>query len=200
MKEDLSELKELVAAIKADAAAQKEKAKSESWTRYVSLTAVFLAILSAFGTQRSGAYGSTSIKQLTEVALAQTQASDQWAFYQAKGLKQSVVELQRDQALASGVTGKPIDDLNAKIARYESEKKDIQAVAKAGEERRDAAREKSVHFGDASRDLGLAAMALQVGVAMAGLCLLVKKKWLWYFASIIGVVAGVETVIIFLRV
>jgi len=202
MKEDLSELKELVAAIKADALAQKNKAKGETWTKYVSLFTVCMAVLGAFGMQRSAAYGSTSIKSLTEATLNQAHASDQWAFYQAKGLKQAITELEADQLRTTGAPSdaKALAELTAKVARYEAEKKAITAEAKAYEEKREAARADAVHFGDAGRDIGLAAVLAQIAVAIGGVCLLVKKRWLWYLSSAVGAVATVEVLMVFMRV
>ena len=44
MNDNLDELKSLVATIKADQQEQKDKAKREAWTKYVSLSMIFLAV------------------------------------------------------------------------------------------------------------------------------------------------------------
>ncbi len=90
MNNDLDELKGLVASITADRQAQKEKEKREAWTKYVSLSMIFLAVLAAVATQRGAGYSSTTMKKLNEATFNQAQASDQWSYYQAKGIKQAV--------------------------------------------------------------------------------------------------------------
>ena len=80
---NLDELKGLVAAIKADHQAQKDKEKRDAWTKYVSLSMVFLAVLAAVATQKGAGYSSAIIKQLNEATFNQSEASDQWAYYQA---------------------------------------------------------------------------------------------------------------------
>src|SRR5882762_5099061 len=139
MSTDLDELKVLVAAIKADQQAQEEKEKRDSWTKFVSLSMICLAVLAAIATQRGAGYSSATMKQLNEATFNQAEASDQWAFYQAKGIKQSIHELERDRETTGGGTIEPkvLARLSAKVERYENEKKDIMKEAKAFEAKRD---------------------------------------------------------------
>ena len=102
MNTNLDELKALVAAIKADQQAQKEKEQRSSWTKYVSLSMICLAVLAAIATQRGAGYSSATMKQLNEATFNQAEASDQWAFYQAKTIKQSIVDQERDRLNALG--------------------------------------------------------------------------------------------------
>ena len=64
MSTDLDELKSLVATLKADQLAQKEKEKRNEWTKYVSLSMICLAVLAAIATQRGAGYSSANMKQL----------------------------------------------------------------------------------------------------------------------------------------
>jgi hypothetical protein len=50
---------------------------------------ICLAVLAAISTQRSAGYSYATMKQLNDASFNQAQASDQWAFYQTKGIKQS---------------------------------------------------------------------------------------------------------------
>jgi len=71
------DIQELIRSIHAERQAAKEKERREGWTRYVSLMVVVLAVATAFGSLKAGGFGS-------KVMLYQAQASDTWAFYQAK--------------------------------------------------------------------------------------------------------------------
>ena len=193
MDHNLDELKGLVAAIKADHQAQKDKEKRDAWTKYVSLSMIFLAVLTAIATQKGAGYSSTIIKQLNEATFNQTKASDQWAYYQAKGIKQSLCELERDRLTNAGsaADAKELAGLSAKIARYDSEKKEINSEAKTLESKRDEARELATKASNLARNMGLATTIFQIAIAMGGVCLVVKKRWLWVSSLCLGIVAAI---------
>src|SRR3569833_2323440 len=86
----LSELHSLVAEIRADHEEVKRKEKANAWTKYVSLSMIFLAVLATIAANKGGGYSSTTMKQLNEANFFQAGASDQWAYYLAKGVKQSI--------------------------------------------------------------------------------------------------------------
>src|SRR2546430_16961990 len=92
---EISELKQFVADLKADRAATKEKEKRESWNKYVSLTVVLVAVVAAIAAQWSGKFSS-------QMQMAQSQASDQWALYQAKSIKQHLDEAALAQLTRNG--------------------------------------------------------------------------------------------------
>jgi hypothetical protein len=62
--DELSELKAFIEELKADRAAQKEKERREAWTRYTSLSLVFIAVLAAIATQWAGKYSSRVLVSL----------------------------------------------------------------------------------------------------------------------------------------
>ena len=63
--------------------AEEKKDEKQEWskrtTQLVSLMALFLAVCATFASLKSGGANNTAI-------LSQSQASDQWAYYQAKSL------------------------------------------------------------------------------------------------------------------
>src|SRR5881392_1527266 len=135
LQNELNELKNFIADLKADRAAQKEKERREAWTKYTSLSIVFIAVLAAVATQWSGKHSSRVLVALNDATFDQAKASDQWSYYQAKSIKQNLYEVARDQLpKASGATdsaaAKQPESFNAKIAKYEQDKNQIQADAK----------------------------------------------------------------------
>ncbi len=71
----------------------------------------------------------------TETIIAQSLASDQWAFYQAKSIRQHTYEVFVDLAAAQAGKGNTEaaavqEKYKAEIARYANEEKDIQDKAK----------------------------------------------------------------------
>lgn len=193
MNDSLDELKGLVAAIAADRQTQKDKEKREAWTKYVSLSMIALAVLAAIATQRGAGYSSATMKQLNEATFNQAQASDQWAFYQAKGIKQNLQEEERDRLNATGAAdAKALAAVTARVERYEKEKQAIAAEAQKFEARRDQARAAATHTADGSREMGLATTVFQISIALGGITLVMKKRWLWFCSLLAGALAAIQ--------
>ena len=196
MSDQLAELKDLVAAIRADHQAQKDKEKRDSWTKYVSLWMIVIAVFAALATQKGAGFSSATIKQLNEATFNQAQASDQWAFFQAKGIKQSLYERELEQR----GTKAPIDSLLvAKVHKYDTEKKEISAKATEFEKIRDQARIGSTHSADLARRLGLAATLFQIAIAMGGVCMVMKMKSLWFASMVPGIAGAVQLIAVLSR-
>ena len=197
MSDQLAELKDLVAAIRADHQAQKDKEKRDSWTKYVSLWMIIVAVFAAFATQKGAGFSSATIKQLNEATFNQAQASDQWAFYQAKGIKQSLYEREVEKI---GGTKAPTDSmLVAKVRKYDAEKKEITAKATEFERIRDQARIGSTHSADLARKLGLSATLFQIAIALGGVCMVMKMKSLWFASMVPGFAGAVQLVLVLSR-
>jgi len=58
--------------------------------RQVALTTALLAALAAVSAQQAGGTANEALALRTEATQLQAQASDQWAYYQAKGIKAAV--------------------------------------------------------------------------------------------------------------
>ncbi|MGD0843394.1 MAG: DUF4337 domain-containing protein [Geobacteraceae bacterium] len=124
--------------------------------------------------------------------MSQTQASDQWAFYQAKSVKGYIYEMQKDkleleikgmgakapQALLEEYRNK-IDGYGKKIARYDEEKAAIQKEAKRYEQIRDDAQKHSQTF-------GIAVIFLQIAILLSSIAALIKKKPVWVLGMAVG--------------
>lgn len=182
MEIDQNEVKELIASIKAERQAQKEKEAREAWTKYVSLTLVCLAVLTAIATLKGGGFTTRTLKELNEATYQQANASDQWAFFQAKSIKQNLYEIEGD-LMPKDAEAKAIEKVKAKVEKYGKEKDEIMKEAKAHEQKRDTARANADKVALLGKDMGMAITFFQVSVALGGICLIVKKKWLW-FASL----------------
>lgn len=156
--------------------------KKEPWLNYLALTTVIFAVCATLSTLKGGGFGSRAV-------LSQAQASDQWAYYQAKSIKGYVYELQREQfeldrkALKGGSLAADYDKRIAayaeKIGRYDKEKDEIKAKAEGLEKQRDNAQQHAGAF-------GLAAMFLQIAILLSSIAALMKRKLFWF----IGMGAG----------
>jgi hypothetical protein len=187
LQKELEELKTFITELKADRAAQKEKEKRESWTKHTSLSLVMLAVLAAVATQWGGKFSSRTLVNLNDST-----------FYQAKSIKQNLYEMAREQlphtadvvpAAAGGGSAGALEKINSKIEKYEKDKEKIQEDAKALEQDRDKARAAAAHSSHQGSEMGLAVSIYQIAIAMGSICLVVKRKGLWYLGLVLGVLA-----------
>lgn len=198
LEKELGELKLFIADLKTDRAAQKEKEKREAWTKYVSMSIVFIAVLAAIATQRAGKYSSATLAELNHATFYQALASDKWSYYQANSIKQNLYEALHDQSpkdavVANGTdTAKREEIFNAKVNKYKTTKSQTETEARELEAKRDkaqlAATDSSKHGGG----MGMAVSIFQISIAMGSICLVTKKKWLWHVALLLALGATVQ--------
>jgi Domain of unknown function (DUF4337) len=162
----------------------------EGFNRRIALVIAILALfLSLSETLGKGAQ--------TEATTKNIEASDLWAFYQAKDIRRTVVNLVADQ---TGLLGAGLADPAAKAAidkqietwrqaaeHYESDskagngRKELEEQAKGAEEERDLSMAKYHHY-------ELASGAFQVGIVLASAAVITGMVGLAWFAGALGVV------------
>jgi hypothetical protein len=201
---EIAELKTFIADLKQDRAAQKEKEKREAWTKYTAVSLVFIAVLAAVATQWSGKYSGTVLVELNNSTYKQAQASDQWSFYQAKSIKQNLYEAVREVAGRGAPTNGVHDEqalgaFNAKVAKYEAEKKDIKQNAEHLEKERDAARAVATSASQHGGSMGLSIAIFQISIALASICMVTKKRPLWYVSLALAALATVKMILVWLN-
>src|SRR5262245_46052030 len=99
--------------------------------RRIALSTALFAALAAIAALRAGATVNEALVLKTEATRLQAEASDQWAYYQAKGIKAATAEASRTSWLAIGK--EPPGDYAEKQKRYGEEQKDIQDKAREKE-------------------------------------------------------------------
>ena len=95
---ETKELQETIEEMREERAERVEAERRTAWTRWISLGTALLAVVAAVGALQSGTLVNEALVKKNESVLHQAQASDQWAYYQAKGIKG---ELQRTATLES---------------------------------------------------------------------------------------------------
>jgi hypothetical protein len=159
----------------------------EKWLNYLALTTVIFAVCATLSTFKGAGYSTKSV-------LSQTQAANQWAYYQAKSVKGYLYEIQResleleikkDSGKASksvaGEYEKKIALYTQKIKKYDGEKAEIFKEAKRLELQRDEAQKHSVIF-------GIAVIFLQIAILLSSIAALMKKKLVWLAGAASGTV------------
>jgi hypothetical protein len=143
-----------------------------------SRVAVMTAILSTVGAvfaYQGGHAQSNAMMYKNEAVLRRTEASDQWAFYQAKSSKQHLAELA---ALIAPPEKRAA--FEAEVERYKQEKKEIQAKAEALEAETKKFNELSEQSLHPHHRLAQATTLVQIAISIAAITVLTRKRWLFW--------------------
>lgn len=169
-----------------------EEIKGKAFTKRVALTTAIFAVILAIASLG----GKNSMK---EMLLTQQQASDQWAFYQAKVIRENLygaqkLQLEADLAERSS-TMKPevrqkFEALMTKYAdeekHYDTEKKDIEKEARKLEHERDLNRSKDPYF-------DYAEVFLQIAIVMSSISILSGSRPLFFFSLVLAIIGMLLT-------
>ncbi|HTB31888.1 MAG TPA: DUF4337 domain-containing protein [Bacteroidia bacterium] len=139
-----------------------KEAGKKGWSILVAVSTAIMAVLAAVSSLQAGHHSN-------EAMIAQIKASDQWAFYQAKGIKAAITE--------NMLLNKPADSakLNDKLAKYKSDQDEISKEAK--EDESESAKDLNIY-----KILAEAVTFFQISIAISAISMLTQKKFLWYIA------------------
>lgn len=119
----------------------------------------------------------------TEQLLMQGQASDQWAYYQAKDIRRFVAEATRDSLSANAKGAAQVQKYDTAAKKYRADADGIQKEAHRLEHERNRAGEKAhrFHYGE---------VFLEVAIVFSSLSILMKARAL-FLGGILAAVVGV---------
>jgi hypothetical protein len=160
----------------------KEETQKEKWMGYLALSTAIMAVLAALTTLYMGKFSSRAI-------MAQGQESNEWAFYQAKSIKQHSFEMSNhalslqfrsQKGLPADVAAdyeKTIAKYVEEIKRYDAEKKGIKVKAEGIAKTKNKAQEMGGNF-------AYALIFLQIAIMLSSLASLTKRHYLWHIALV----------------
>ena len=178
-----------------------EKSRNSFGKKVALFTAIYAVILAicALG-------GNNSMK---EMLLAQQEASNQWAYYQAKNIREYLYKIEKDrletQIVERGETMKPaalkyykaeIQKALAEEARLSKDKQAILVEAKKQEHERDVNRAKDPYF-----DFGEA--LLQIAIVMSSVAIIAGSRPVFFFsigAAVLGSLITLNGFLLLFRV
>jgi Domain of unknown function (DUF4337) len=151
----------------------------EKWLSWVALSTAILAVLAAIAGLLSGSHAN-------EAMMKQIESADQWAFYQAKGIKAAVLDAKMS------LTGSTTDADREKAAKYSEEQAEIQKEARAKE----AEAKQNFHQHEVfARGVTL----FQIAIAIAAISALTKRRRYWLVSMIMGAIGCIFLVLGFVR-
>ena len=165
-----------------------EEIRNKEFTRRVAMTTAIYAVMLAI----AALGGNNAMK---DMLLAQQQSSDQWAFYQAKVIREHEYRIQQKrlevELAERGADMVPearqqyealLAEFTAETKRYNTEKKDIEKDAKKLEHERDVNRQRDPYF-------DFAEVLLQIAIVMSSVSILSSSR-LMYGLSLILALGG----------
>jgi len=164
----------------------KEELEKEggSFLKQIALTTAILAVFAALASLQAGDTVNTALALKTEAVQLQSQASDLWAYYQAKGVKAAVQEGSRAAWLAIGKT--PPTEYSEKVARYGEEQTEISGRAKEKERERDEKLGESEHLIHKHHGFAKAVTLFQISIALGAVAALTRSRLVWLGSLLTG--------------
>ena len=195
---DSTDAADLIAEIHEDRA---ENQAAESFRNRAALMIAIMAAILAVG----GLGGGNATDDMIENNI---KASDTWAFYQAKNVRQTMYRIEREklqsELAAGGLAGPARTGAEARlkaydstIARYDSEpdandpskgegKKELSAQARAHEAEFDQASARDDNF-------DFAEVLLQLALVLGSVAILAVNRWILLISAALGLLGGLLT-------
>jgi hypothetical protein len=147
----------------------------------VSITIAALAASAALIGSLEQVETAAAITDSSRAVLAQNQASDQWAFYQAKSVKKHIYSLAADE-------GFPNSDKYRKTAAREAQEGDkVSNDAKAFEEKRNQLNDQAEMHETRHHRLAIGATLVEIGIAIATVAIITRKNTWWLLSTLLGI-------------
>ncbi|MCU1383470.1 MAG: hypothetical protein JWL71_2167 [Acidobacteria bacterium] len=170
---------------------------TDSLLRNIALTTALLAAFGAVAALRAGGTVNEALVLKTDAGRLQSEASDQWTYYQAKGIKGTVQDAVRTTWIAAGKAVPPA--VEQSIQRYAAEQKEIERAARDKERERDEkSREADQLLARHHRFANSVAM-LQVGIALGAVAALTRQRLIWGGSAVLGLIGIGQFLLTYLR-
>ena len=144
----------------------------EKWILGVALSSALLAGLAAVAALMAGHHAN-------EAMIDEIKASDQWAYYQAKGIKATVLGSKIE--LLKTLRRTPSQDDTDKLAQYKDDQEKISEGAKGFEESSEA------HLRH-HESLAFSVTFFQVAIAVGAISALARRRMFWFVSLGFGAV------------
>lgn len=168
-----------------------------NFLKRIAVTTAVLAAFAAVASLEAGATVNEALLLKTEATRAQAEASDQWAFYQAKGIKAAVDDASKQAWLAANRM--PPGEFTALATRYKHEQEDIQKIAKQKEAERDDKSHEADQLLTRHHGFANAVALFQVAIALGALAALTSAGVMWWGSVAMGLIGIVFFVQQFVR-
>jgi hypothetical protein len=155
-----------------------------AFLKQIAITTAILAVLAAIASLQAGSTVNAALVLKTEAVSLQSEASDQWTFYQAKGIKAAIQEASSNPWLAIGKA--PPSQYKETMKRYSEEQAIIQNKALEKEHQRDERLKESDHLLHKHHSFASSVALLQVAIALGAVAALTRFRLIWFGSMLVG--------------
>jgi hypothetical protein len=150
----------------------------------IALTTALFAALAAVAALLAGGTVNEALILKTEATRLQAEASDQWAAYQAKGIKSGLQEAAASAWIALGK--QPPPSFGDERKRYAREQVDLAQIAHTKERERDRKDLEADHLMHRHHHFANSVALFQVAIALGAVAALTRIKLVWYGSILLG--------------
>jgi Domain of unknown function (DUF4337) len=153
----------------------------DPFERAIAISIAIMAVLLSF-------IGNKGDNAKTDSILKTNEASNQWAYFQSKSIKQTIRELEADvialtPAASSPDAAKKLAEIKSEVERYDADKA---AISKDAESLVATAAASSLINDKCDQ----AALLLQIAVVIASVAILTRWKAMWYVSLALAAVGS----------
>ena len=157
-----------------------EHGAHDAFVGRVSITIAVLAVMAAVTNSLEQVETAQAITDSSRAVLAQNQASDQWAFYQAKSMKKHIYTLAADEGFPNAVK------YRATAAKEASDGDGITKQAQAFEKKREAYNEGVELHETRHHRLAIGGTLIEIGIAIATVAIITRRNTWWLGSALLG--------------
>jgi Domain of unknown function (DUF4337) len=155
-----------------------------SLLKAIALTTALFAALAAVAALRAGGTVNEALLLKTEATRLQAEASDQWAAYQAKGIKSAIQAASESSWVAQGK--QPPTSFSEERQRYSNEQTEIERVARGKERERDEKSHEADRLLRQHHRFADSVALFQVAIALGAIAALARYRLVWFFSMLLG--------------
>lgn len=150
--------------------------EGKKWVLGVALSSAIFAALAAVASLQAGHH-------INEAMICQLQASDKWAYYQAKGIKANVLASRQELLAALGKIPAAMESTgeDKSVERYKKEQEEIQTEATQLEKER-------THHLEHHVKLATSVTMFQICIAVSAIAVLTGRRAFWWVSLVFGAI------------
>ena len=156
----------------------------EDWTRFIAVITALLAVVAAIGALRSGLLVNEALLAKNSEIIHRTQATDQWNYYQAKGIK-GIIYATNSQLMPPGSVA--LIKNQAEVTRYAKQQEEIKVKAEGLEKKAEAEDKESEHDMEKHHIFAFSVSLCQVSIALSAVAALTRRRRVWFFGLGTGI-------------
>ena len=160
-----------------------------SMLKAIALSTALFAAFAAVAALRAGGTVNEALILKTESTRLQAEASDQWAAYQAKGIKSAIQEASESAWIAVGK--QPPPSFAAERQYFAREQRKLAQIAREKEHERDREGSEADQLMHQHHRIANSVALFQVAIALGAVAALTRIRLVWYGSIALGMSGAV---------